>query len=70
MPLGDVGFDMRAHVFINGASRLAVVIGVLLVALVVMAFRHGTLDVFGAIKSSLLSAEATLRELFSDLGLR
>jgi hypothetical protein len=61
---------MKAAPVISAARHFTTVVGVLLIALVLVAWRHGTLDIISAVRSSLLNTEATLRDWFSALRLR
>ncbi len=62
-----LSLNMKAHRLINAVWYLSSIVGILLIAMVVVACRHGSLDLISATKSSLLDAEATLRGWFSSL---
>ena len=60
---------MTGRRIIKIARHFSTVLGVLLAALVLVAWKHRTLDIASALKSSLLNTEVMLRSWFSSLRL-
>ncbi len=58
---------MTARPFINVARYAATIVGILLIAMVLVVWRQGTLDVADTVKSTLLNTETSLRNWFSSL---
>jgi hypothetical protein len=62
-----LSLNMKVGRLINAVWYISSVVGILLILMGVVAWRHGSLDLISATKSSLLDAEATLRGWFSSL---
>jgi len=61
---------MTARPLLTAARHFAAVTGIFLIALTLIAWRHGTLDIISALRSSLLNMETTLRGWYNILRLR
>ncbi|HEY2828421.1 MAG TPA: hypothetical protein VGJ04_12540 [Pirellulales bacterium] len=57
----------QRRMLIDVARHFATVTGVFLIAMVLIAWRHGTLNVVSIVRESLLNVETALREWFNCL---
>jgi hypothetical protein len=60
----------KKRALLAAARLLTTLAGVFLIALFVVAWQHGNLDIVGALRTSLYNTETQLREWFSCLRLR